>query len=417
MAQLLDADEEKYTSLERNQVVDGVIMKIDREQILVHVGQKTEGIIPSREMRSMPPADFDKLKVGDTLVVTVIRPEGDDGNAILSVDRARGEVGWRKLQEWCDAGNVIEGPVTGHNRGGAVVTVEGVQGFVPFSQLSSAPRPAPAPAGADGQPAPDLSSLVGKTLRLKVIEVSRKRNRVILSERAAMQEFRQQRKDHLLDELKEGDVRKGRISGLTNFGAFVDLGGADGLIHISELSWESVRAPQDVVKVGDEIDVYVIKIDKAAKRIALSLKRTRPEPWVEVAEKYPVGKVVEATVTKLATFGAFARLEGSVEGLIHISELADRMVQHPRDVVKEGERVAVRIVKVEPERKRIGLSMKQVREQEAEETLAKYRSSGAEQEGRLEQPALDSAMAAQLAKAMSAGERMQPPNGAQSPSS
>ncbi|MCH8195956.1 MAG: S1 RNA-binding domain-containing protein, partial [Chloroflexi bacterium] len=393
MAQLLDEAEKSHPNLERGQVVDGVIMKVDRDSILVHIGAKSEGVVPAREMRSLPPESVDELAVGDTLLVAVVKAETDDGQAILSVDRARGEVGWRKLQEYADNGTVIDAEVTGYNRGGAVVTAEGVQGFVPMSQLTTVSRPP-----ADAQDNPELAALVGKTLRLKVIEVSRRRNRAILSERAATQEQRQAQKERLLEELREGEIRKGRVSGITNFGAFVDLGGADGLIHISELSWDSVRSPEEIVTVGDNVDVFVIKVDKEAKRIALSLKRTQTEPWADVAEKYRVGEVTEATITKLASFGAFARIEGSIEGLIHISELADRIIQHPREIVHEGEQVAVRIVKVEADRRRIGLSLKQVKDVEAAEALERYQQG--QTEHRVERPALDAGTAAQLEEAM-----------------
>ena len=395
MAQLLDEAEKSHPNLERGQVVDGVIMKVDRDSILVHIGAKSEGVVPAREMRSLPPESVDELAVGDTLLVAVVKAETDDGQAILSVDRARGEVGWRKLQEYADNGTVIDAEVTGYNRGGAVVTAEGVQGFVPMSQLTTVSRPP-----ADAQDNPELAALVGKTLRLKVIEVSRRRNRAILSERAATQEQRQAQKERLLEELREGEIRKGRVSGITNFGAFVDLGGADGLIHISELSWDSVRSPEEIVTVGDNVDVFVIKVDKEAKRIALSLKRTQTEPWADVAEKYRVGEVTEATITKLASFGAFARIEGSIEGLIHISELADRIIQHPREIVHEGEQVAVRIVKVEADRRRIGLSLKQVKDVEAAEALERYQQG--QTEHRVERPALDAGTAAQLEEAMAA---------------
>ncbi len=401
MDRLLDEADRTFTSLERGQVVDGVIMKVDKDGLLVNVGQKTEGIVPSREMRSIPMDAWDQFKPGGKIVVTVIRPESEEGHAILSLDRAAGEVGWRKLQEYADAGTAIEGQVIGHNRGGAVVMVEGVQGFIPLSQLSSIPR---APAGSTE--VPELAGLVGKKLHLKVIEVNKKRNRAILSERAASQEMRQARKSRLLDELKEGEIRKGRISGVTNFGAFVDLGGADGLIHISELSWQSVRSPEEVVKVGDQVDAYVMKIDRETKRIALSLKRTQAEPWAAVASKYAVGQIVPATISKLATFGAFAQLDGSVEGLIHISELSDKMVQHPKDVVKEGDKVAVKVVRIESDRRRIGLSIKQVKAAEADDLFAKFKSGEGEQ--KVERPALSASMAAQLAEAVASNEAQNP---------
>ena len=396
MAQLLEEAESSYTTLERNQVVDGVVMQVEKDGILVNVGQKTEGVVPAREMRSMSPEDLGNLQVGDPILVAVIRPESDDGQAVLSLDRARGEVGWRKLQEYADAGTVVDAEVTGYNKGGAVVLVENVQGFVPMSQLTSVSRPP-----ADSTENPELQALVGETLRLKVIEVNRRRNRAILSQRAAMHEARQAQKSRLLEELRVGSRCHGRVSGITNFGAFVDLGGADGLIHISELSWHSVRSADEVVQVGQDVEVEVVKIDRESQRIALSLKRTQAEPWVEVAEKYAVGEITEAVITKLANFGAFAKVDDAVEGLIHISEMTDRIIQHPKEVVREGDRVAVKIVRLEPERRRIGLSLKQVQEAEASQVLETFRGEG---EHRVERPALGADLAAQLAKAVSAQE-------------
>ncbi|MFH1141595.1 MAG: S1 RNA-binding domain-containing protein, partial [Chloroflexota bacterium] len=199
-------------------------------------------------------------------------------------------------------------------------------------------------------------------VQMRLLELNRRRNRVILSERMALQQEREEKKNQLLAELQEGQVRKGRVSGLSSFGAFVDMGGADGLIHISELSWESVRSPEEVVQVGTEVDVYVLKVDREARKIALSLRRLHPEPWTTVPDRYQVGQVVDGTITKLTNFGAFARIEGSVEGLIHISELTDKMVQHPKEVVHVGDVVRLKIIKMEPERRRLGLSLKQVEE-------------------------------------------------------
>ena len=285
MGELLDQAESNYRTLQRGEVVDGIIMKVDRDGLLVNLGQKTEGVVPSREMRAMPAEDYDALKVGDTILVAVVRPETEEGQALLSLDRARGEQVWRKLQVLADESAVIEAPVTGYNKGGAIVTIDGLQGFVPLSQLSSIGR---TPPGAEGDSTPALAALVGKKLQLKVIEVNRRRNRAILSERAAVQETRQAQKQRILDELVEGQVRPGRVSGITNFGVFVDLGGADGLVHISELSWESVKSAEDVVHVGDQVDVYIIKVDRESKRIALSLKRTKPEPWSDLDKRYHV---------------------------------------------------------------------------------------------------------------------------------
>ena len=395
MAQLLDEAESNYRTLHRGEIVDGVIMKVDRDGMLVNVGQKTEGIIPAREMRSLAPEAMDALEIGDPVVVCVLQPESDEGHVVLSLDRALSEVGWRKLQVYAEDGTCLEGEVVGYNKGGAIVAVEGVQAFVPLSQLTTVRR---GPPGQDDDSG--LAALVGQVLPLKVIEVNRKRNRAILSERAALQERRQLQKERLLEELSEGEIRQGRVSGITNFGVFVDLGGADGLIHVSELSWGSVRSPEEVVQVGDTIDVLVLKVERETKRIALSLKRTQAEPWVTAGRTFQVGQVVQGTITKLAGFGAFARLEGGLEGLIHISELADRAIQHPREVVQEGDELMLRIVRLDLERRRIGLSLKQVEETEAEEEISTVIG-----EHRIERPALNADIAAELAQAVSeAGE-------------
>jgi small subunit ribosomal protein S1 len=395
MAQLLDEAESNYRTLQRGEVVDGVIMKVDRDGLLVNLGQKTEGVVPSREMRGMAAEDFDALRVGDSILVAVLRPETEEGQALLSLDRARGEQVWRKLQQLSDESAVIEAPVTGYNKGGAIVTVDGLQGFIPLSQLASISR---VQASAEDS-TPALAALVGKKLQVKVIEVNRRRNRAILSERAAVQESRQAQKQRVLDELAEGQVRMGRVSGITNFGVFVDLGGADGLVHISELSWEAIKTADEVVHVGQDVNVFVIKVDKENRRIALSLKRTRPEPWADLERRYQVGQVLPATITKLATFGAFARLEGAIEGLIHISELSERQVTHPKEVVREGDQVKVKIVRLDPERRRIGLSMKQITEPPEEEDRMPLTFTPPEVQGP-DQPAMTQ-MAAELSRAFS----------------
>jgi small subunit ribosomal protein S1 len=204
---------------------------------------------------------------------------------------------------------------------------------------------------------------IGKSLQMKVLEVNRGRNRAIFSERQAVQEMRDEQKARLIEELTEGEIRMGKVTGISSFGAFVDLGGADGLIHISELSWSLVNSPDEVVKVGDELDVYVLRVDAENKKIALSLRRLQPEPWETIHERHAVGDIVQATITKLTNFGAFARVEDSVEGLVHISELSTRMITHPREVVKEGEEVQVKILRIEPDRRRLGLSLKQAVEE------------------------------------------------------
>jgi small subunit ribosomal protein S1 len=347
MADLLGHGEACRT-LRRGEIVEGVVMRVDADGLLVSVGGKSEGVVPLREMRSVDPR---AIKVGDTVLATVLRPEGEKGPALLSLDRARGERGWRLLEAALAQGQPVTGRCVGYNKGGLVVEVEGVQAFVPLSQV--------APVSHPTQGGGDLSQRVGQTLRLKVLEVERKRGRAILSERAVWHQEREAQKDRLLQELREGEVKKGRVSSLSPFGAFVDLGGADGLIPLSELSWRRVERPEEVVQVGQEVEVYVLKVDREHRRISLSLRRLLPQPWETVASRYQVGQLVSATVTRLTEFGAFARLEEGVEGLIHISELSERPLTDPRQVVREGDVVTVKVLRIEPERRRIALSLRQ----------------------------------------------------------
>ena len=367
MGELLDSVED-MKPLRRGDVVEGIVMRADpgAEGILLNVGHKAEGHVPSNEMKSMSPEDIAQLNVGDTILAMVIRGETDEGSAILSVDRAAGEVGWKTLQDAMDSDQRVSGKIIGFNRGGAIVMTESVQGFVPMSQLATVSRDrarSAAQTDSGDQDADEGSSQdspdIGRTIDLKVLELNRGRNRAILSERQAMQEVREERKAKLIDELTEGEVRNGRVTGISTFGAFVDLGGADGLIHISELSWSNVNSPDDIVKVGQEVDVMVLRVDAEQKKIALSLKRLQPEPWETIEDRYQVGGIVDGVVTKLTDFGAFARVEDAVEGLIHISELTSRMISHPREVVREGDAVRLKVLRIEPERRRLGLSLKQ----------------------------------------------------------
>lgn len=343
-----------FKTLRRGEVIEGTVMGIQRDGVLVDLGAKSEGLIPPHEMHSMGADPLSKVAVGDKILVYVMQPEADQGQVTLSVDRARGERGWRVLQTRFEEGEAFEGEVTGYNKGGLLVNVEGVHAFVPLSQVVGV-RP-------DQEGEGGLSSAVGKQLRLKVIEINRRRNRVILSERAALQEWRSQQKDRLLAELKEGEVRKGRVSSVRSFGVFIDLGGADGLAHLSEVSWDRNKSPEEMYKIGDEVDVYVMKVDPETKKIALSLRRAQPEEWDLIVDKYQVGRVVPGMVTKLVTFGAFARIEGPVEGLIHVSELVDRRIAHPKEVVREGDLLPLKIVRIERDRHRLGLSLRDARE-------------------------------------------------------
>jgi small subunit ribosomal protein S1 len=310
-------------------------------------------------MQSLTPEDRAELQPGQTLLVFVVQSEDREGRAVLSVDKARQEKSWRRLQQSFDANEVIEAKVVNYNKGGLLVNLEGVRGFVPSSQVSGISR------GPETQKQSDMAKMVGSSMPLKVIEINRNRNRLILSERQAVQEVREGRKDELLTTLKEGDVRSGVVTSIADFGAFVDIGGADGLVHLSELSWSRVKHPSEILKPGDKVRVYILSVDNDRKRIALSIKRTQNEPWTTVNDRYHLGQVVEGTITQLATFGAFARIEDGVEGLIHVSEMGDGRVQHPRDVVQEGDVIQARIIRIDPARKRMGLSMRQPGESSA----------------------------------------------------
>ena len=379
MAELLDSVED-IKPLRRGDIVEGMVMRADADGILVNIGHKAEGIVPPRETRTLGEDGYRNIKVGDEIVAFVIRPESGESAAVLSIDRAVGERGWKTLEDVRQSQETVDGKILGFNRGGSIVEVEGVQGFVPMSQLVSIPReiftaqrqqdpaaegapeegeaqPSDEGGAADGGPSPD--DFVGETLKLKVLEIDRRRNRAIFSERQAVRERREAEKAKLIQELQVGEVRTGRVTGVSNFGAFVDLGGADGLVHISEMSWDNIRSPSDLVKVGDEVKVYVLKVDAENRKIALSLRRLEPEPWDTIHERFHVNDVVDGVITKLTNFGAFARIEGSVEGLIHISELANRRIAHPRDVVQEGDEVKLKILRIEPERRRMGLSLRQ----------------------------------------------------------
>ena len=372
MGQLLDEMMGEIKNVRRGDVVEGVVMRADTSDgLFVNIGQKSEAHVPSNEMRTLEIEDIATLE-GASVIAMVVRPETGDNPAILSVDRAVGEQGWRFLEKAMEAGEVIEGKIAGFNRGGSIVEVEGVQGFVPMSQLVSVPRERFRLYQENGSSlsAEEQETLqnaqteeLGKLIQMKVLEVNRSRNRAIFSERQAVQESRDALKAKLIEELEEGEVRNGVVTGISSFGAFVDLGGADGLVHISELSWSMVNTPEDVVSVGQKVDVFVLRVDAENKKIALSLRRLQPEPWETIHERHNVGDTVNATVTKLTNFGAFARVEDSIEGLIHISELSARMINHPREVVREGDQVQVKILRIEPERRRLGLSLKQANEE------------------------------------------------------
>ena len=362
--------------IRRGDVLTGVVVQITPYEIVVDVGAKSEGVISGKELERVPRDVLAELKVGDEVTTYVISPEDINGTIALSLSRAQTEKDWQEAEELYKNQTVFEGQVAGFNKGGLIVKVGKVRGFVPASQLVSVPAAKPEAAAAEVEGAdeakPDklFQPLVGKKLQLKVIEMDRTRNRLILSERAAMRDWRKVQKEKLLSELHEGMQLKGRVISLADFGAFVDLGGADGLVHLSEISWKRVNHPREVLKVGQEVEVEVLNVDHERKRIGLSLKRLEADPWSTIENRYKIGQLVEGTITKLAKFGAFARIKGDdeIEGLIHISELSDGRINHPKEVVKEGQVLTLRIIRIDPEKRRLGLSLKRVDQAEYAES-------------------------------------------------
>jgi small subunit ribosomal protein S1 len=348
-----------FRRLRTGDTVDGEIVSVTPTEVLVDVGAKSEGLVPSKELERLGREGLEHLQVGQVIPVYVVRAEDRDGNLILSIRRAEEEGDWRRAQELHEQGEPFDTQVAGFNKGGLIVRLGRLRGFVPASQL------APQHRGNDAQqPEERWAYLVGSDIHVKVIEINRKRKRLILSERAATRLRRDAQKAELLETLRPGEVRRGTISSLADFGAFVNLGGADGLVHLSELSWNRSAKPRELLTVGQEVEVYVLNVDREKRRIALSLKRLEPEPWATAESRYYVGQLVEGTITRLASFGAFALVNDELEGLIHISELSGGRINHPQEVVREGEKHVMRIIRIDPKRRRMGLSLKRVADPE-----------------------------------------------------
>jgi small subunit ribosomal protein S1 len=353
MGDLLDDYSQPFRQYRRGDIVDGVIVRMDRDEVLVDIGAKSEAVVPLHEIPRSFTEGPEALRVGSEVLAYVLQGEDAEGRVVLSLSRAQAERGWRDLEKIREDATTVEGTVAEFNKGGLIVNVMGVRGFVPLSQIADLKR------AGDESIEQRLEALKGRKVLLKVIEINRRRNRLILSERQALQERRAREKERLLAELQPGERRRGVVSSICDFGAFVDLGGADGLIHLSELSWAQVSHPSQVLKVGQDVEVYIVGIDRENRKIALSLKRLQAEPWADISTKYQLGQVVDGRITKLATFGAFAEIEPGVEGLIHISELSDERITHPKQVVREGEEVRLRVIRVDASRHRLGLSLRQ----------------------------------------------------------
>ena len=342
----------------RGQVYQGVISSTTPTAVTVDLGDGDQGVVPGRELELMTRKMLESLVVGATVDVYVVNPRNHRGQTILSINHALEELDWRNAEEFSKSKQVHEALIGGYNKGGLIVRFGRLRGFVPQSQLAE--ERVRSMTGAT--PEERFGPMVNQPIGVKVMEVDRHRNRLILSERAALRDVRQQRKEALIAELKVGDIRKGKVVSLENFGAFVDIGGGEGLIHLSELAWGHITHPRQAVNLGDEVEVEVISVNADAKRIGLSRRRVISDPWDEIATSLRRGQLVRGRVTKLTKFGAFARLidHEAVEGLIHISELASERVSHPREVVNRGDELVLRIVKIDIKERRLGLSLKSV---------------------------------------------------------
>lgn len=356
MASLLESEGAGIEFPVQGEIRKGMIASITPGQILVSVGAKSEGVITGKEYEMIPPAELADLKIGQEIPVYVVNPEDQNGNLVLSYVRAREEQGWQVVEKMLGTKEAYHSSVIGFNKGGLIVPVGGLRGFVPASQISLTRRS----EMSGDTPEQRWSKMIGQEIDVVVIEIDRERRRLILSERQASTETRESLKERVIDELKEGEVRSGRVTSLADFGVFVNINGADGLVHLSEISWDHINHPSEVLKVGQEVKVKVISVDREKKRIGLSIRQLQSDPWDEKAANFQVGQLVEGAITRLTKFGAFARLTDDVEGLIHISEISEKRIEHPKEVLKEGDTVTLRIIKIDPGNHRIGLSLRRV---------------------------------------------------------
>ena len=342
MNQMIDGT---LTEFDEGDLVKGTVVKIERDEVLLDIGFKSEGVIPSRELSIRKDADPSEIvALADEIEALVLQKEDKDGRLILSKKRAEYERAWIQVEEKFKAGEVVTGEVIEVVKGGLILDI-GLRGFLPASLV-------------DLRRVKDLDMYLGTEIEARVIEMDRNRNNVVLSRRVLLEEGRKNERAEILSKLAKGMRLKGTVSSIVDFGAFVDLGGIDGLVHISELSWNHVNHPSEVVKVGDEVEVEVLDVDLQRERISLGLKQTTEDPWLKLVESYPVGSVVDGKVTKTVPFGAFIELGNNVEGLVHISEMAPKHIDTPVQVVKVGQDVKVKVMEINPERRRISLSMK-----------------------------------------------------------
>jgi small subunit ribosomal protein S1 len=357
-------DQHDYEMPQAGDIRTGVVVAITAQGLIIDLGLKRDGIVPQSDLAKLEPEEREALKVNDEVPVYVVQTE-DPEALVVSIHLARLNQDWYEAEQLMQSGQMFEGEVIGYNKGGLIVPYGRIRGFVPISHLSDV-----TPGMGERRRQQRLARLRGETIAVKIIEVDRQRHRLVMSQREAQKEWEEKKRGELMETLKPGDIMTGRISGMRDFGAFVDLGGADGLVHISELSWHRIDHPREVVKLGDEVQVQVLGIDQESGRISLTRKKLLPNPWDTVAQRYTQNELIEGKITRILDYGAFAEIEPGVEGLLHVSQLSRNAVESPREVVQEGEVHLLRIVSIDQKRQRIGLSLKAVTPTEQIEWMA-----------------------------------------------
>jgi small subunit ribosomal protein S1 len=372
MEQLLD--EHDYALPEVGDIRTGIVVSITPQGVIVDLGLKRDGIIQPVDLEKLTKEERDAIQVNDEIAVYILSTDAPD-SLIVSRHMALLNQDWIRAEQLLESGEIFEGEIVGYNRGGVLVAFGGLRGFIPASHLTML-----SPNLNEKQRQQRLSKLRDEIVPLKVIEVDRRRRRLVLSQRDAEKEWREARRQELMERISPGDVFTGRVSGWRDFGAFVDLGGVDGLVHVSELAWYRVNHPREVVQIGDEVQVYVLRVDREKQRISLSRKKLLPNPWSLVEERYAVGQLVEGRIIRIVDYGAFIELEPGVEGLLHVSQISRTSVTDPREVVTEGETHLLRVISVDTDRERIGLSLKAVRAQEQIEWMTQRELEAAEKD-------------------------------------
>ncbi len=381
-------DKYNYQVPRRGDIRMGVVMEMNEQGVVMDIGSKREGLVPAEDLTRLDEETRSQIQAGASVRVFVIRTADMDGRPVLSIHQACLYEDWIEAERMMGSGELYEGEISSYNRGGVIVKFGKIRGFVPASQIVGLPRRL-----REEQRRQRLEAMIGQRVGLKIIEVDRQRRRLIFSQRRAVRAWQELQRERVMAELTEGETRQGKVTSITDFGAFVDLGGADGLIHVSELSWSRVENPREVLRIGDEVDVYILNVDQQRKRIALSLKKLQPDPWTLVDDRYSGGQLIEGRVTRVLDFGAFIELDIGVEGLLHAREMMGTPELSPSDIVQPNETILVKIIRIDSRRRRLDLSAKQVRQDEWERWAAEQQAVQESQEAEEEAAALEEEIA------------------------